>query len=80
MMSRTKRYPKQVSPEAPCECSWCNPAKANSDMRKYRKLRKKLQIRRILKQSECNKDKYDPIQINWISDFLYGKQEGENND
>jgi len=38
MMSRTKRYPKPLNPEAPCECSWCNPAKANSEMRRKRKL------------------------------------------
>jgi hypothetical protein len=25
-----------MNPEMPCDCSWCNPAKANSDYRKKR--------------------------------------------
>jgi len=35
-MARTTKYPKKTSPEAPCDCSWCNPAKATSEYRKKR--------------------------------------------
>lgn len=36
-MTRSRnKYLKPLNPEAPCDCSWCNVKKANSEYKKKR--------------------------------------------